>query len=110
MSIDNIERFVRLVIEEGRRVREADMTGGRKAPWGSEEHIKDLEARMADLTRWRDAQRRGSESRANYARIVQKLRGELASARKASEKQKKPDVRKQMRAIRSADAKLRRKA
>lgn len=77
--IENLKKYVRLVIES--RIKEADVTGG-KAEWGSTEHINDLEGRINDLIRWRDKQRRGSEARANYSRLVSRLRAELASAKR----------------------------
>lgn len=63
-------------------MREAQLSGNKVSPWGSEEHISDLEARIADMTSWRDRQRKGSEARANYARIVQRLKSELRSAQR----------------------------
>jgi hypothetical protein len=73
-----IAEFVRLLAET--KLREAEISGGRRVAWGSPEHIADLESRIADLSSWRNKQRRGSESRANYARVVSKLKAELASA------------------------------
>ena len=81
-----LKEYVGLVVE--RRMREADISDGSKVPHGSSKHVKDLEARIKSLTMWRDKQRRGSESRANYARVIQRLKGELASARRAAEKTK----------------------
>jgi len=77
--LDSLKEFVSLVIES--KIREADVTDG-KAAWGSDEHISDLEMRIVDLTSWRDRQRRGSEARANYSRLVSKLKSELASAKR----------------------------
>jgi len=79
--------FVQLVIE--RRIREADVTDGSKVPHGSEKHIKDLEIRIDDLSRWRDRSAKGSDARANYARVVNRLKAELKSARRTAEKTKK---------------------
>ena len=83
-NIDNIREFIHETIAEA-RVREADITGG-KAVFGSEKHIKDLEKRISELVPWRDRQRKGSEPRANYSRIVNRLKGELASAKRQAEK------------------------
>lgn len=79
--INELKEFISLTVES--RIREADVTDG-KAEWGSEEHIADLEMRINDLIRWRDKQRRGSEARANYSRLVSRLKGELASAKRQS--------------------------
>lgn len=67
-------------------MREADVSDGKRVEFGSEKHISDLEKRISGLVMWRDKQRRGSEARANYARIINKLKAELASARKAAAK------------------------
>ena len=71
-----------------RKMREAEVSDGSVVPHGSSKHIKDLEIRIADLSRWRNKQRRGSEARANYARVISRLKNELTSARRASEKKK----------------------
>lgn len=90
--LNELKEFISLAVES--RIKEADVTDG-KAEWGSDEHVADLEMRISDLIRWRDKQRRGSEARANYSRLVSRLKGELASAkRRAARKSVKvePDV------------------
>jgi hypothetical protein len=87
-----LREYIRLLMKENLnevRLREADITGDKKAPWGSDEHISDLENRIADLSHWRDKQKRGSESRANYSRLISRLKAELSSARKQNTKRKK---------------------
>lgn len=79
-----LEAYVGLVVE--RKVREADVSDGTKVPHGSSKHVKDLKARIAQLSHFRDKQRRGSEARANYSRLIAKLKGELSSAQRASGK------------------------
>ena len=89
-SVNELTTFVRLVVEH--KMREADVSDGTRVKHGSTKHVKDLENRIADLVKWRDKQKRGSEQRANYSRLVQRLKGELASARRASDKKKtKPE-------------------
>lgn len=83
-SQDTLSEFIELVIE--RKMREADISDGSRVPHGSTKHVKDLETRIADLSRWRDKQRRGSEARANYSRLISRLKGELSSARRAAAK------------------------
>lgn len=78
--------FVELVLE--RRMREADTSDGSKVPHGSSKHVKDLTVRIDDLMKWRNKQPRGSEARANYSRLIQKLKAELTSANKAASKKK----------------------
>jgi len=77
------EEYVRLMIEA--KLREVDVTDG-KAEWGSDEHIVDLQYRIEDLIKWRDRQRKGTEARANYSRLVSKLRAELKSAQRQAAK------------------------
>ena len=81
---NRLVEFVRLVLEG--KMREADLGDDTRVPWGDEKHIKELEGRIFDLTRWRDRQRRGSEARANYARLIGRLRAELRSAKRAAER------------------------
>lgn len=80
-----LDEFIDLVVE-ARRMREAEVTDGSRVPHGSSKHIKDLEVRIRDLVRWRDSQRRGSEARANYSRIISRLKGELSSAKRSAER------------------------
>ena len=86
-----LRELIKLIVLEEGRLREAEVSGDRKVPWGSDEHIFDLEKRIADLSHWRDKQKRGSESRANYSRLISKLRSELVSARRQNEKLKVED-------------------
>ena len=84
---ESIKEFVSEVILE-KKIRETDISDGSRVPHGSAKHVKDLESRIASLTQWRDKQRRGTEARANYSRLISRLRGELASARRYAAKQK----------------------
>lgn len=76
---ESLAECIRLIVEA--KMREADTSDGTKVPWGSETHISELENRISDLTRWRDRQRKGSEARANYARLIARLKSELRSAK-----------------------------
>lgn len=78
MNNTDLRSLVRTLIEA--RIRETDITDGTRVPFGSPEHITDVEMRISDLERWRDRQRRGSEARANYARLIGALKRELRSA------------------------------
>ena len=79
--MNNLRLLIRNLILE-RKMREAQLTGNKVAAWGSKEHIGDLETRISDMISWRDRQRKGSEARANYSRIVQRLKSELRSAKR----------------------------
>jgi hypothetical protein len=83
-----LEEFVGLVVE-AKRVREADVSDGSRVPHGSSKHIRDLEARISSLLMWRNKQKRGTEARATYARLISRLKSELASARRAQNKGKR---------------------
>ncbi len=87
MEDKDLRGIVRALIEA--RIRETDITDGSRVPFGSPEHVSDLGMRISDLERWRDRQRRGSEARANYARIITALKRELRSANRVNEP--KPD-------------------
>jgi hypothetical protein len=79
-----LKSYIRALVES--RLRETDITDGSRVPFGSKKHVDDLELRIADLERWRDRQRRGSEARANYARLISRLRSELRAASRYSER------------------------
>lgn len=85
MEKNDLKEFIELVIEA--RLREVDITDG-KTSYGSEEHIIDLQNRIEDLIKWRDKQRKGTEARANYARLIARLRSELKSAQRQLNKRK----------------------
>lgn len=82
-----LKQYIQLVLES--RLREVDVTDG-KAEWGSDKHVVDLQNRIEDLIKWRDRQRRGTEARANYSRLVTRLRAELKSAMRQASKNKPP--------------------
>lgn len=75
---ETLVEFVKLVVEK--RVREADISDGSRVKHGSSKHIRDLQKRIKSLTMFKDKQKRGSEARASYARLIGRLKGELASA------------------------------
>jgi hypothetical protein len=83
---DLLVEFINLFFE--RKVREAQLSGGRTTEWGSDEHLSDLENRWYEMCSWRDRQPKGSEARANYARVAHRLKSEMKSAKKHSEKKK----------------------
>lgn len=78
---DSLRDFVRLVLE-GRGSGFVRISSGEDVPFGSSAHVNDLEGRILSLTVWRDASSRGSEKRANYARLIGQLRNELRAARR----------------------------
>jgi hypothetical protein len=83
---EQLGTLIDLMVE--RKIRETEVSDGSIVPHGSSKHIKDLEIRIADLSKWRNKQRRGSEARANYSRLISRLKSELVSARRSSEKVK----------------------
>lgn len=76
------------IILSERKTREVQVSDGTKVKYGSLKHVKDLQSRINSLVMWRDQQRRGSEARANYARLVSKLKSELVAAQRFAEKEK----------------------
>jgi hypothetical protein len=84
MLIGTLREFIKLIVEK--RIREADVSDGEKTSWGSKKHIKDLEKRLKDAIYWRDKQKKGSEKRSYYRGVVNDIKSQLASAKKAFEK------------------------
>lgn len=82
-----LHEVAQLLVEA--RVREADISDGSKVKWGHSKQIRDLKKRIEDLSKWRDKHAKGSETRANYSRLIQRLKSELKSALAAAEKKKK---------------------
>ena len=82
--LQSLLEYVDLVVEK--KVREADVSDGSRVPHGSSKHIKDLEKRIEALGIWRNKQKKGSEKRSEYSRLIARLKGELSSARRAKEK------------------------
>jgi hypothetical protein len=82
-----IEQYVSTLIEA--KVREADTSDGNRVSWGSEEHINDLKARIASMEFWRNKYKKGSESRANYSRIIGRLKNELRAAERRNNDERK---------------------
>ena len=80
---ETLKEFVDLVVEK--RVREADISDGSRVKHGSRSHIRDLERRIEELMHFKSKQKRGSEARANYARLIGRLKSELASAKRAAQ-------------------------
>jgi hypothetical protein len=78
---ETLREFVELVVEK--KVREADLSDGSRSKHGSRKHIRDLERRIKELMLFRDKQKRGSEARANYSRLIGRLKSELASAKRS---------------------------
>jgi|SRR5581483_560345 len=76
-----LKEFVELVVE--RKVREADVSDGSRVKHGSTKHIRDLERRIEELMHFRSKQKRGSEARANYSRLIGRLKSELSSAKRS---------------------------
>lgn len=81
---ETVFKFVVDLME--RKSRQIELQTGRKVNFGSQKHIADLERRISDFSHWRDKEKKGSEARANYSRIVNRLKRELASAKKILEK------------------------
>jgi hypothetical protein len=75
--------YVSLILEK--RIKEADISDGQKAEWGSRKHISDLKRRLKDAEYWRDKQRKGSEKRAYYKGVVNDIKRQLKAALKKQE-------------------------
>lgn len=80
----DLKSYIRLVLGEV-RIREADITGDRKVPWGCSDHIEDLERRVSDAEYWRNKHPRGSVKRYHWGSVLKHLKEELKSARKSAD-------------------------
>lgn len=80
-----LRELIKLIVLEEGRIREADITGDRKVPWGSNDHVSDLEQRCIDAEYWRNKYPRGSAKRAHYQTVLTHLKNELKSARKTNQ-------------------------
>jgi hypothetical protein len=78
--------YVKLILEK--KIREADISDGQKAKWGSKKHVSDLQRRLKDAEYWRDKQKKGSEKRAYYRGIVNDIKRQLKNALKDAEASK----------------------
>jgi len=78
--------YVKLILEK--KIREADISDGQKAKWGSKKHISDLQRRLKEAEYWRDKQKKGSEKRAHYRNVVNDIKRQLKNALKDSENAK----------------------
>lgn len=80
-----LQELIKLIILQESRIREAEITGDRKVPWGSEDHVSDLENRCANVEYWRNKYPRGSAKRDHYGTVLKHLKNELKSAKKAAQ-------------------------
>lgn len=85
-----------------RKMREADLVDGTKAPWGSPQHVKELETSVRDLEHHRKQQRRGSDARATYGRALQRLKAQLKSAKREAEKRRAEAQKKRAKPLKEA--------
>ena len=82
-----LREYIKLLMKENLneiRLREADITGDKKVPWGSDEHIEDLERRCSEAEYWRNKHPKGSAKRSHYQTVLSHLKNELKSARRES--------------------------
>lgn len=78
-----ISVYVDEVLDEARlREAEVSLSDGSNVPYASKEHIRDLERRIEELIFWKDKSKRGTDARANYARVISRLKGDLAKAKR----------------------------
>lgn len=71
---------------------EIPLSSGRMTSFGSQEHINDLENRIADLIRVRSYQPRGSKSKYTLSQAISSLKSELQSAKRTLEKNRPNDI------------------
>lgn len=77
--------YIKLLVEK--KIREADVSDGTKAKWGSKKHIADLKRRLKEAEYWRDKQKKGSEKRSYYKGVVNDIKRQLKNALKDLKKE-----------------------
>lgn len=76
MSEHLLAQFIRESLQES-KIREAEISGGKRVKHGGREHKTDLKRRIKELEWAAKKHKRGSEARANYTRIISRLKREL---------------------------------
>lgn len=84
MHVGVIKEYIRLILSEG-KLREAEISGDRKVPWGCQDHIDDLENRVLDAEYWRNKHPRGSVKRYHWGTVLRQLKEELKSAKRTAQ-------------------------
>ena len=86
----SVRELLREFIILERKLRETDdveLAVGKSVKYGSDAYVNDLKRRIEELELWRSHQDRGSEARANYSRLLGRLKNELRSLNLKREKQ-----------------------
>jgi hypothetical protein len=84
MAHESLKKLVRLVVES--RLREVDLLDGSVSPFGSDEHIEELNAMITKFENKKKNYNRGSVSRSDYSKLIARLRTELKSAIRFAER------------------------
>jgi hypothetical protein len=84
MQARDLKEYIRLILSEA-RIKEADISGDRRVPWGCSDHIEDLERRVSDAEYWRGKHPRGSVKRYHWGTVLKHLKEELKSAKKTAD-------------------------
>jgi len=84
MHFSVIKQYIRLILTES-KLREAEISGDRKVPWGCQDHIDDLENRVLDAEYWRNKHPRGSVKRYHWGTVLRQLKEELKSAKRTAQ-------------------------
>lgn len=79
-----LKEYISLILSEG-KLREAEISGDRKVPWGCQDHIDDLQSRVSDAEYWRNKHPRGSVKRYHWGTVLRQLKEELKSAKKSAQ-------------------------
>lgn len=82
---DTLRQYIRTLLE--RKIREVELSDGGTVKHGSKKHVKDLERRIGELKRWRDKERKASDARANYSRVIARLTQQLNAAKRSGLKE-----------------------
>ena len=85
MFLPSLIEYIKLTVLNEAKLKEAEISGDRKVPWGCDDHVSDLERRISDTEYWKNKYPRGSEKRSHYRNVLTHLKNELKSARRANQ-------------------------
>ena len=84
MKLNQLKRVIREAV--GRQLVKLSY-GNKEVPWGSPEHLADLEGDLRDLVMRRNSTPRGSQQRDTLARAIKEKRAQIRSASRSSHTQ-----------------------
>lgn len=85
MYTNSLIEYIKLIVLKESKLREAEISGDKRVPWGCDEHVSDLQNRISEAEYWKNKCPRGSEKRAHWRGVINSLKNELKSASKRNQ-------------------------